>query len=121
MSKKDTNRSKKSVSATTWLTKPIPKRKLLYGTIIAIIAVAIVAYLLIRQGIDNSVNMSEYRATQKRCGTEKVVVGFSESFQSTKLVYHSIDDRNNSGPVVGGVYFCTDAEAEAAGYVPAQL
>ena len=96
------------------LKKKIPTKPLLISSLIIIVLLICGAIYWFN---NYAFGINEYHAAQKRCGTDKLAIGHKESFQSEKLVYDSVDDPNNNGPdMFGGVYFCTDQEAEAAGY-----
>jgi len=101
------------------LKKKIPTKPLLISSLI-IIALLICGAIYWFNNYAFGIN--EYHAAQERCGSNKLAVGYTESFQSTKLVYRSVNDPDNRGPVsFGGVYFCTDQEAEAAGYTMSEF
>lgn len=61
--------------------------------------------------------MAEYKAAQQRCGSDEVVVGSTfVDGNGTSYEYYPLNGSHNTGPVIGGHYFCTNEEAESAGY-----
>ncbi len=101
------------------LKKKIPTKPLVFtiGMIILVLIIGIVYWFN-----NYAFGIDEFHAAQKRCASEKLAVGYKESFQSDRLVYRSVSDPENTGHVsFGGEYFCTDEEAEAAGYTLSEL
>lgn len=97
----------------TILTKKISIKYLLVT--LAVLAISILS--LIYWGINNSINMDEYKAIKKRCGSGGVVAGYTYvDGNGFHYYYESKDSSKSQGPVESGHYFCTDEEAEAAGY-----
>lgn len=98
------------------LNRNIPTKKLLIGIGVALVVVTIAAVFVIRWGMDNSVNMDEFRAAEERCGGN-IVSGYTYvDGNGESLVYYPMNDTRSGKPVMGGKYFCSDEEAEAAGY-----
>ena len=101
------------------LKKKIPTKPLLISVAVILVAITLaVAYWFNNYafGID------KYHAAQERCGSKRLAVGHKASFQSDKLVYDSIaESTGNDHDMFGAEYFCSDEEAEAAGYTLSEL
>ncbi len=85
---------------------------------IIIISTSIVVFIAIAYGVlyVYSVRLVDYYATQMRCtGDHQVVVGL-RGFLNRRSYYFPVGDSHNQGPYVDGKYFCSNKEAEDAGY-----
>ena len=96
------------------LNRNIPTKKLLIGIGITLVILGIVITFAVKWGIDSSMNMSEYRAAQERCDTDRITVGMMSLGGGDNKIYYPAEQ--NVGPRLSAHYFCSDKEAEAAGY-----
>ena len=96
------------------------KVSLLRIAIAFLVVVALSGLLLFIWARYTSENSADYYAAQKRCNSKNLAIGFN-SIGGQGKYYYSTSDTQSQHTVVGGVYFCTDTDAEAAGYVQSRF
>ena len=82
------------------------------------ISISVVVFIAVAYGTlyVYSVRLIDYYGTKVRCGNgHQVIVGMKGMF-GLRDFYFPVGDDHNAGPSVGGKYFCSNKEAEDAGY-----
>lgn len=96
--------------------KKLAKRQkvlLIIGSIVVVLVVGVIIGLNILNRLAH--NIPEYDAAVSRCGADNVIVGLV-SFNKVDKFYFPHGDEANGNPYAGGHYFCSNQEAEDAGY-----
>lgn len=83
--------------------------------ITCIVIVAVVA-LLFGWLYARMVNLPQYLETRTRCSASSIVTGYETPLRYEKRYYPQGDDHNSGVPGAWEVYFCSNREAEDAGY-----
>lgn len=63
-----------------------------------------------------AINFSEYIDARMRCGASSIVKGYETPLRHEKLYYPQGDGYNTGHPGLWERYFCSNKEAEDAGY-----
>lgn len=83
-----------------------------------IISISVVVFIAVAYGAiyAYSVRLVDYYGTKVRCGNDhQVIVGRPGTLGSPDYYFPS-GDSNNNGPYMHSKYFCSNKEAEDAGY-----
>lgn len=84
--------------------------------VVIIISIVVTVVVLIGAIYMYAVNLPEYLGVWTRCKSSSIVMGFSTPLRHEKRYYPKGDQGNEGGPGVGLTYFCSNKEAEDAGY-----
>lgn len=88
------------------------KKRIIIATVGIIAAIAI----LLGGVYACAVNLPHYLETRMRCNASSIVTGFETPLRHEKRYYPEGDEHNTGAPGIWDRYFCSNKEAEDAGY-----